>query len=208
MVTSLSKIKKSLSLIALIGVSLSMTACKTTFSGVLDAKEELSLNVKKKVVKVEAGQKNASLHINSKTDATLEIHLAGNNNNIKATFKIPTQEIPENGTFKVSAATLKQAYDAEGEMKTDVRDTEIRDGLEFCQRRVYAGSDCYTDDKGRIHCHPVYEYVTGERYVEYFDRITTRDLKLELIKDSRVAAEFTGANESSQRIYTRVGACY
>ncbi len=208
MVTGLSKIKKNLSLIAIFAASLSLTACKTSFDGVLSVKEELSLNVKKKVVKVEVGEKNASLHINSKTDATLEIRLAGNNNNIKATFKIPVQEIPENGSFKVSAATLKQAYDAEGQMNTDVRDTEERTGMEFCQRRIYVGSDCYTDEKGRTRCYPIYDYVTGERYIEYFDRITTRDLKLELVKESRVAADFVGRNTSSQRIYTRIGHCY
>ncbi len=205
MVTNFKKV-----LLSCIGL-FALAACKPTFEGTLDVREELTLKTKKETLIVSPGLNAAKLTLRSKTEAKLEISVEGTHNNVSALFKIPTKDIPDNGTFKILAKDVKQAYDIEGEIATAVEISDYIYSQRTCQRRVFIGYHCAPKPNGGEVCYAVYDYINGWERIRYRNEMTTQNLELGLFKENTetLAAIFKGVSVLNRVVDLRViSGCY
>lgn len=113
-------------------------------------------------------------------------------------------QLPENGTFYISAEASNQDFDLSGENSVIQNVSEVRRGWESCMSD-FPERECYYDQYGRPFCRDVRRY--GQRYVEYRDVTTVYATDAQLISGNEVIAELSADRSESERQYLEVGYC-
>lgn len=184
-----------------------IVACSNTINGVLESKEALTFNVKKKAVSIPAGKYETKVKA-AKKEVTLEIKVPGQKKATEVSFKVPKgAQLPENnGEFVLTADQSGQPYDVKGSIKTTHVDGPERWDWESCTYEVQR-QECWYQG-GQPVCRWVYYTVHGQRDSRYFIRDTTQVVAFDLVNATAAAAgSFSGTDRYSQRIYTYQGMC-
>lgn len=136
----------------------------------------------------------------------IQLDLKINGKKKRLTLDLPKKlDIPNNGTFHISAADLGQDFGAEGGASTNVTDSEMRSGYENCtyQRRETV---CYPVNN-QVVCRDEWRTVYGRQYVEYFDRRTDQNINVNFVGAAGLLATYNGGRSSNERIYRYQAQC-
>lgn len=189
--------------ISLLIVALFLVSCET-INGNFNASEQLTLKDGSDSVTIPAGSYKASLRVTTKK-VKLDI---GDGNKYK--FRIDPDAIPRrNGTVFFPASEVKQPYDVNTTVRSNVFESDSRAGSESCSyRQPY--TVCYPDNRGRTQCYTEYRTVYGYRQVQYRVRTTDKSLLINLLSPGTemAMAQFEGRDVKRERIYEYVGQCY
>ena len=192
--------EKKMRIIQLLFLALILVSCET-ISGNFTALNEL---VFKDGVKVPAGVHKAKIKA-KKRSLTLEF-----SKDLKVKFNIPKNtDLPtRNGEIILSQNDVKQPFDIQGNVATNVSDSESRRDYESCTYRE-PQRVCYRDNQGRTRCYTEYRDIRGYRNVQY--RLRTEDKKLSISLQTPgtniLAGHFEGNDVSRFRVYEYEGIC-
>lgn len=137
----------------------------------------------------------------------IDLQLKVNGKKKRLTLDLPKPlNIPNNGSFSISAADLGQDFGAEGGAATNVTDSEMRTGYENCtyQRRETV---CYPVNN-QVVCRDEWRTVYGRQYVEYFDRTTNEQINVNFVGAGGLLAVYNGGRNSNERIYRYKAQCF
>lgn len=184
----------------LLSLVLTMASCnnvKGTFTALVD------LNFKGGTT-VTAGEHKAELKIR-KRSLTLEF-----SEDKKVKFVVPKNtDLPDrNGELTLTSGQVKQPFDVQGKVATEVTDGDSRRDYESCTyREPY--QVCYVDDRGRRKCYTEYRDVRGYRNVQYFVRTEDKSLVVSLYTPGTniLSASFNGRDLRRFRVYEYEGIC-
>lgn len=204
-------------LFLVLGLMMGLVSCKE-ISGTFSVSQGFSANVNKKCgfnpfgacdpnkkLQVPAGTYNAAIDFGSKTEIKIEMKA----NAFKETITLlrpKNFEFPTNGDFVLTALQVNQSFDVRGNVVTTVSDSALQRGNESCSYMAPVWV-CNHDNYGRPYCHYENRSVWGYRFVEYYNRNTTRELVADLLESQRSLARFTGARTESEKIYTYTSIC-
>lgn len=194
-----------------------LVSCKE-ISGTFTVNQDFSANVNKKCgwnpfgscdpnkkLQIPRGTYNAVIDFGSKTE--IKIEMKANAYKETITLLRPKNfEFPVNGDFALTAVQVNQAFDVKGSVATTVWDSQLQRGNESCSYMAPVWV-CSADTNGRPYCHYENRSVWGYRFVEYYNRNTTRDLFADLMEGQRSLGRFTGARTDSEKIYTYTSIC-
>lgn len=204
-------------LVIVLALVFCLVSCKE-ISGALTVHETFSALVNKKCgwspfsscdpnkkLEIPSGYYISTIDFGSKTEIKIEMKA----NAFKETIilKRPkTFEFPANGPFQLSRAQVNQAFDVDGNVKTTVWDSNLFKDNESC---TYTVPDyvCYPDNSGRPQCSYQNRTVWGYRFVEYFNRNTTKELQAKLVDGGKTLAQFNGNRTDAEKIYTFTSIC-
>lgn len=159
----------------------------------------------KKKLQIPIGNYGAVIDFGSKTD--IKIEMKANAYKETVTLLRPKNfEFPANGDFVLTASQVNQSFDVKGSVKTTVWDSPPQRGNESCSYTAPVWV-CSHDNSGRPYCHYENRSVWGYRFVEYYNRNTTRDLAADLVESQRSLGRFTGTRTDSEKIYTYTSIC-
>lgn len=198
-----------------------LTACDP-FEGIISVKQAMSVKSTEKSpwcspddpmacdqivnVAVPVGDYGAKLEFVSRDQ--IQINLKINGKKKQLNLDLPKKlNVPNNGTFEISAADLGQNFSAQGGAATNITDSEIRTGYESCtyQRRETV---CYPVNN-QVVCREELRTVYGQQYVEYFDRRTDQRINMNFIdSQNALLADFNGQRSSTERIYRYKAQCF
>ncbi len=192
-----------------------LVSCKE-ISGTLTVHENFAAMVNKKCgwfescdpnrkLEIPSGNYLSTIDFGSKTE--IKIEMKANAYKETIILKRPKNfEFPENGSFQLTKAQSNQLFDVSGEVKTRVQDSESKKANESCS---YMVDDyiCYPDTSGQVQCGYQSRTVWGYRFVEYFDRTTTKDLFANLLEGQRTLAQFNGTRVETEKVYTFTSIC-
>jgi hypothetical protein len=119
-------------------------------------------------------------------------------------FAIPKKSIPENGPFTISAKDLKQNVSLAGNIKTDVKDTDIREVNQDCT--YYRQQQVCTNNV----CHTVSYPVAGHQWVRFYDHFVDQsiDMMIDSADGETHLANFNGGISTVQRINVSETTCW
>ncbi len=194
-----------------------LVSCKE-ISGTFLVNQDFSANVNKKCgwnpfgscdpnkkLQIPAGNYNAVIDFGSKTEIKIEMKA----NAFKETITLlrpKNFEFPTNGDFVLTSVQVNQSFDVKGNVQTTVSESPLQRGNESCTYMAPVWV-CSHDSYGRPYCHYENQSVWGYRFVEYYNRNTTRELSADLMQSQRSLARFTGARTDSEKIYTYTSIC-
>ncbi|MEQ1722702.1 MAG: hypothetical protein ABL930_05970 [Pseudobdellovibrio sp.] len=211
-------LKNILVLVSLLG----LTACDP-FEGVLSVKQPMNVKSTEKQpgcspdnsfgcdqivnVTVPVGDVGAKLEFSGKTQIQINLKINGKKRTL--TLDLPKKlNVPDNGTFVVSAQDLGQDFAAQGNAQTVRTDSQVYRGWDSCtyQRQEQV---CYPAPNGGVTCHIEWRNVNGQQQVEYFNRDTKQDISVNFVSaQNSLISNFSGNRASSERIYTYRGQCF
>ena len=128
----------------------------------------------------------------------------------KTQFTIKTPEgteIPNNGNFEVKSAESGQPFDVLGNNKTVEKRSEIYRAWESCQYQGYENV-CMPPPGG---CQTIPVTRWGQQYQEYYFRLVTHDLKINLVNGgaaSDTLAQFLGHSSAKEKVITQQTSCF
>lgn len=194
-----------------------LVSCKE-ISGTLTVHEKFNAVVNKKCgwnpfascdpnkkVQIPVGNFNSTVDFTSKTEIKIEIKANAYKESI--ILKRPKNfDFPQNGNFQLSGEQVNQSFDVSGHMATQVWDSQLIRDNESCTYYVpeYV---CYPDSSGQAGCSYQNRTVWGYRYVEYFNRNTTRELNADLVENQKTVARFNGSRTDAEKIYRYTSIC-
>ncbi len=202
----------------ILGILLASVMATSCIHGNLDVKKELTVNKKsgflyqgRTEAKIKPGLYSARLHAISDKNYTLKVNLGGNDNVLIPIKGKNDLKVPYDGKIAISHNEIGQPFDVQGDIDTSVRTTERVRGTETCSVVRYetvCRSEC---DRYTCHqfCQDVSVSYPGYRDVEFHNRITGRDLSVDLVSVDKqeVLASFHGNSTSVDRIYDYYGVC-
>lgn len=206
--------------ILLLAALVSFTSCND-LDGTFKAKKDLVFKTKKRMfssklvkVKVPAGEYSTEFKFTSSTK--MKIDIKGIDKKIK--IKLPKElEInPTNDVFYISGSDIKQSYDFDGKIKTNIDRSETRVGTESCSYTTYhtvCHRECQTNHNGRTRCYNVCNEVPrthyGRRNVEYYYETRDTIMKLKVLEPStsEVLGLFKGNDKRTNKIVTYSSMC-
>lgn len=202
----------------ILGILIASIMATSCIHGNLDVKKELTVNRKsgflyqsRKEAKIQPGLYSARLHAISDKNYTLKVNLGGNDNVLIPIKGKNDLKVPYDGKISISHNDIGQPFDIQGNMDTSVRVTERVRATETCYVSRYetvCTNEC--DQYGcRRFCRDVTVSFPGYREVEYHNRITGRELSVDLmsVDKQEVLASFNGSQTSVDRIYDYYGIC-
>ena len=211
-------------LITVIGMVLLSTSC-LKLEGTLKVSESLSaiekygfLNMKTRLIKITPGTYSAAVSIKSDKNFTLELSKDGDNISIPVKAQNDLN-VPDNGKFTISGDQIGQPFNINGTINTESESSSQSNGIESCtkeRRKVICERDLNGRDDRRDHepshseCREITETYQGDRNVTYHFVTVTRNLELELSKDTStaVSATFAGIEHDTTKVYDYVGICF
>lgn len=158
-----------------------------------------------KKIEIPSGYYNSTIDFGSKTE--IKIEMKANVYKESIILKRPKNfEFPQNGNFQLSKTQVNQPFDVSGRVSTHVWDSQLQRNNESC---TYTIPDyvCYPDSDGRPKCSYESRTVWGYRFVEYFERNTTRELLADLVENQKIVAQFNGSRTETEKIYTYTSIC-
>lgn len=159
-----------------------------------------------KKVEIPAGNYNATVDFSSKTE--IKIEMKANAYKETIILKRPKNfEFPQNGPFQLTQAQVNQGFDISGQVNTTVWDSPLQRQNESCSYTIQDWV-CQPDGTGKPNCGYVSRSVWGQRYVEFYDRNTTREMHADLIEAQKSVARFDGSKTDSEKIYTFTSICH
>lgn len=166
-------------LIMLAVSAFALTACKTEFTGQIQAREAIRANVKKGQNYIPAGVSNLKLTIKNRKKAEIEVSVAGKKNNPVIPLNLKGSQLPEtSGPIVILGRNSGQPFDIRGNVVTSVERGPLRRGYESCQESVPVRR-CYPHP--RMPCDTGWDVVQGEREIEYYDELYNSRLNAQLI---------------------------
>lgn len=188
----------------------------------INPEEECTWREVKKNLKLNVGKMKAKLDTKSKTK--IDLILDDLKGDPIVQFKVPSGfKVPERrGEFKLTSQQIGQPFDLHGLVDTEVTESKRYDEWERCtyqeQRTVcsYVPPRCRTTRRGETvcsgggqQCHIETVTVWGNRRVEFYYRQTDTDVIFSLMQPSQsdIAAQFTGRQSYSDKIYIYQGIC-
>lgn len=112
----------------------------------------------------------------------------------KFNFAIPGSQIPNNGTFKFSAAQIGQNVDLAGTVRTVSTDGPVSESVQQCTYTEPV-TVCYpTGPQGQVTCSTQMRTVYGQQWTRYYDRSNHQDIMLSIAAAGATdeSAQFTG----------------
>ncbi len=188
--------KKYIVLLSLVG----LVGCED-IAGNLQVFQRLNLNTKDGVKAAEVGNYDTSLDI--KRDRVIATVLT-NSEITNVTILIPNNvRIPANGEFTLSADQSGQPFAMSGTNKTIESKSNVKTEYKDCN---YSGYDTVCNQYG---CHQVPVVKWGRQSTEYYLHTLKQDLVLNALAEgsNTVAATFTGAASSSEKVIVRQNSC-
>lgn len=183
-----------------------LTGCDP-FEGLLTVNKQPLVVKGEKPVTIPVGQYTAKLEMPSKKEIQIKLKIADKDTKIK--IKTATElNIPDNGDFLISAATLNQDFHAAGHADTVSTTGPVNTGYQSCtyQRRE---TRCFTNPQGQVVCRDYWVTVNGQQFVEYQDRQTDKKIKVGFYRDSSgYLANFAGEKSYTERLIRYQGQCY
>jgi hypothetical protein len=200
----------------LIVVSLISTSC-LTLDGQLDVKQMMSakkksgfLNLKTKEIQIQPDLYQAELKVNSDRSYTLK--LTGHEQILIPLKSDKSLSIPSNGRVSISHNDINQPFDIDGNIATDVSNTDRIDAVEDCSWTVtenHCKKICDKPDACKIECADVQVTLHGRHEVSYHYRTINRDLAINFLKQDKpeVLDSFHGTDSQTDRISDYDGVC-
>ncbi len=206
--------------ILLLVLALGLGACNN-LEGTFKAKQDLVFKTKKsifsrKYVSVKVPQKNYSAVFDFTKFGNLQIDLSGISKTIKINLPKDLDVNDSNDEFFIQGSTVKQIYDFDGRISSEVTRGDSRRERESCSYTRYENRCrrvCHVNDRGRRVCrnHCSREPVTvyGHRDVEFYysTKNTTMRLKVLEPSTSESVGLFQGNNVSTHRVVTYESMC-
>ncbi len=156
-------------------------------------------------VRIPVGDQNAKLDFVGRDQIQITTNINGRKTYIN--MALPRNlNVPENGAFEISARDLGQSFSAKGGSATNVSDSQPYRGYEQCSYTRYE-VECNVINNQQV-CHEVPRTVYGQQYVEYFNRVTTKNLNVNFVDTTTLLATFNGSRSSSQKIYQMHNQCF
>lgn len=112
----------------------------------------------------------------------------------KFNFLIPEgSQIPNNGTFKYTAAQIGQKVDLTGTVRTVSTDGPVREAVQQCTYTEPV-TVCYPGPQGQQICSTQMRTVYGQQWMRYYDRTSHQDVLLSIAAAGSAdeSAQFTG----------------
>ena len=169
--------------------------------GTLQVFKNFKAHTKNGLQTIKSGSYDTGLEFDrDKVIVTLKI---GDN---KTEFKINLPrgtEIPNNGNFEIKAAQSGQDFDVLGNNKTIEKRSQTTREWQSCQ--VQSRPQC--GPRGCNYPPPRW----GQKYVEYYLRTVTQDIKIDLTAIGNIAdklAEFDGHNSFTQKVILNENQCF
>ncbi|OUR95274.1 hypothetical protein A9Q84_15645 [Halobacteriovorax marinus] len=206
--------------ILLLAALVSFTSCKD-LDGTFKVKKDLVFKTKKrpfssKYVKVKVPANEYSATFKFTSSSKMKIIIAGIDKKIKIKFPKELDVNPRNDNFYINGSDIKQNYDFDGRIKTDVTRTDDRHGSETCSYTTYetvCHRECHTGDNGRVRCHSVCNQMPrthyGRRNVEYYYETSDTVMKLKVLEPStsEVLGLFKGKDHKTRKVITYSSMC-
>jgi hypothetical protein len=168
------------------------------------------LNLKTKEIRIEPGFYHADFKING--DKSYTLILSG-----REIIKIPIKSdsdlnVPTNGTFSISHNDIKQPFDIEGEMRTDISYSPSTTSVEDCSYTLtenHCQKICDQVSACKIECRDESVTFRGRHEVSFHYRTIKRDLTFQFLKADKLEtlATFSGGNTEFDRITDYEGVC-
>lgn len=154
---------------------------------------------------IPAGSYQSKVDFGSKTEIKIELQA----NAFKETIilKRPKNfEFPKNGPFQLTKEQVEQDFSVQGVVDTRVDESERYRDNESC---TYMINDygCWPTGNGQVSCGPQSRAVWGYRYVEYFNRNTTRQMYADIMDGAKSKARFSGIRTDTEKVYTFTSVC-
>lgn len=169
--------------------------------------------VKGKKFKIKAGSHRMELASKGKRKFEMKIKMDGKSKVLPLTLP-KGHDIPKySGDFSVPGRAMKQDFDLNGVVDTEVTESDIHYGSESCTytEREWVCKPRKGRRRGKGNREPRcdYEYVTyhGSQDVEYYYRYTDTELTMNF-ENGETLATFHGTRHESDKIYTYQGECY
>lgn len=184
---------------------LSLLAVAALFAGCEKIEGQLNITKDVKLVSskgesrtLKVGTYSADIKANTSKKITLRLN---NDSNEQYAFNVPNGSLPSNGAFSYKSATVGQPVDLSGNVVTTSQDSSRRQTSESCQyqRPVQV---CAPTPNGGMTCSIQYQTVFGQRWIQYYDRTTTKDITLSIAAANATeeSAQFQGATTWVDRI--------
>jgi hypothetical protein len=187
------------------------------------------LNLQRKTVQIQPGNYQANLKVNNTKSFTLKLK-AEKESETDILIPIKSEKdfsIPTNGNVIIRGSEISQPFDLSGVIETNITDSEQTKTTEACtlQRterhcdKICSPGEIFNPHSPRdtrppvVHCDIVCRDVLvafdGSRYVEYHNRYTHRELKVDLLdlKNKNILASFSGTDTDADRINDYLGEC-
>jgi hypothetical protein len=208
--------KKLLLLLSL----LTLVSCKShkgTFTGYEDTtfKGPKYLIGPHKEITIPTGSYEAKLSPGFNNKLTLKITINKETSH-EIVFKIPENlDLPdENGELKLSSNQTNQTYDSFINVNTIFTDSEVIDTWERCTYITYqtvCRNVCQIVNGSEVCTYvcreePVTNH--GRQNVSYFIRTSEKSLKIDLLRETQIVADFKSFETSKRKIYEYIGTCY
>lgn len=192
-------------LLPLIVAAVLFTGCERIEGQIAVLKEVVLKNSKGNSRTIRVGTYTADIKANTKKKITLRLN---NESDEKYEFNIPDGSIPTNGSFSYKAATVGQPVDLHGAVATYVTESGIGQTTESCQYQQPVQS-CWPLPNGGMSCSTHMETRFGTRWIQYFDRTTTKDVTLSIAaaNTTEEAAQFAGSATNVERVVMNATQC-
>lgn len=192
-------------LLPLIIAAVLFTGCER-IEGQLNVSQDLKLkNSRGNSRTVRVGTYIADIKANTKKKITLRLNNEGDE---KFEFNIPDGSIPTNGSFSYKSSVVGQPVDLSGTVQTIVTKTAMAQTTESCQYTVPV-HQCFPLPNGGVSCSTHMETRFGTRWIQYFDKITNKDINLSIAaaNTSEESAQFNGNARWVERIVMNASQC-
>lgn len=192
-------------LLSLIVAAALFTGCERIEGQIYVMKELVLKNSKGNSRTIRPGTYTADIKANTKKKITLRLN---NESDEKFEFNIPDGSIPTNGGFSYKSATVGQPVDLNGAVATNVTESGIGQTTESCQYQIPVQS-CWPLPNGGMSCSTHMETRFGTRWIQYFDRTTTKDITLAIsvANTNEEAAQFSGSATNVERVVMNASQC-
>ena len=195
------------SLMPLLFAAVLFAGCEK-IEGQLNVTKDVKIRTTKGVVRiVRVGTYSADIKANTSKKITLRLN---NDGDEKYEFNIPNGSIPENGSFSVKADTVGQPVDLKGTVVTTVTRGNTQQGTESCQYQTPV-QYCYpSGPNGGVVCSTRWEMRYGQRWIQYYDNRTTKDVSLSIsaANTTEEAAQFQGDIAWIDRVVISANQCF
>lgn len=204
----------------LLVVLFGLAACND-LNGTFKAKQDLVFKTKKgllsrKYVSVKVPAKDYRAEFSFTSFDNLKIDLSGIDKTIK--IKLPDNlDINEDDDeFYIQGSEVKQVYDFDGRITSDITRGETRRDRESCTYTRYerrCRRVCHINDRGRqvcrSHCSREPVTVFGYKNIEYYNRTKNTLMRLKVLNPStsESVGMFQGNNVSTHRVVTYESMC-
>lgn len=192
-------------LLPLIAAAFIFAGCEK-IEGQLNISSDTKLRSSKGVVRtLSAGTYTADIKANTKKKITLRLN---NDGDAKYEFNVPDGSIPSNGSFSYKSSTVGQPVDLTGNVTTQIVNGERRSTYESCQYQEPV-QVCYPAPQGGVQCTIQYQTRFGQRWIEYYNRTTDKDVTLSISPANTgvESAQFIGNAKWVERIVLNQSAC-